>query len=54
MFSDLDRLFDLNGDGELDVLEQGLEYQVVCGDLLNDEDDYLDNDSDFLDNDYDL
>ncbi len=62
MFESLDNLFDLNGDGNLDLGEQALEYDVLFNDdILNDD---LDNDFDFnddfedtddlLDNDIDL
>lgn len=62
MFESLDNLFDLNGDGNLDLGEQALEYDVLFNDdILNDS---LDNDFDFnddfedtddlLDNDIDL
>lgn len=62
MFEPLDNLFDLNGDGNLDLCEQALEYDVIFNDdIIGDDldsdfdfiDDFEDND-DLLDNDIDL
>lgn len=62
MFETLDNLFDLNGDGNLDLGEQALEYDVIFNDdIISDDldsdfdfiDDFEDND-DLLDNDIDL
>lgn len=58
MFEPLDNLFDLNGDGNLDLGEQALEYDVIFNDDIIGDD--LDSDFDFedtndlLDNDIDL
>lgn len=58
MFDSLDNLFDLNGDGNLDLGEQALEYDVMFNDDIISDD--LDSDFDFedtddlLDNDIDL
>ncbi|MEE3439800.1 MULTISPECIES: hypothetical protein [Ruminococcus] len=47
MFESLDNLFDINGDGNLDLGEQALEYEVIFNDdFLNDD---LDSDFDFID-----
>lgn len=62
MFEPLDNLFDLNGDGNLDLGEQALEYDVIFNDdIISDDldsdfdffDDFEDTD-DLLDNDIDL
>lgn len=62
MFEPLDNLFDLNSDGNLDLGEQALEYNVIFNDdIIGDDldsdfdfiDDFEDND-DLLDNDIDL
>lgn len=47
MFEPLDNLFDLNGDGNLDLGEQALEYDVIFNDDIISED--LDSDFDFID-----
>lgn len=47
MFEALDNLFDLNGDGNLDLGEQALEYDVIFNDDIISED--LDSDFDFID-----
>lgn len=47
MFEPLDNLFDLNGDGNLDLGEQALEYDVIFNDDIISDD--LDNDFDFID-----
>lgn len=47
MFEALDNLFDLNGDGNLDLGEQALEYDVIFNDDIIS--DYLDSDFDFID-----
>lgn len=47
MFEPLDNLFDLNGDGNLDLGEQALEYDVIFNDDIIS--DYLDSDFDFID-----
>lgn len=62
MFEPLDNLFDLNGDGNLDLGEQALEYDVIfndgiIGDDLDSDFDFIDdfeNIDDLLDNDIDL
>ena len=47
MFEALDNLFDLNGDGNLDLGEQALEYDVIFNDdILSDD---LESDFDFID-----
>lgn len=47
MFETLDNLFDLNGDGNLDLGEQALEYDVIFNeDIISDD---LDSDFDFID-----
>ena len=47
MFETLDNLFDLNGDGNLDLGEQALEYDVIFNDdIISDN---LDSDFDFID-----
>lgn len=48
MFEPLDNLFDLNGDGNLDLGEQALEYDVIFNDDIISDD--LDSDFDFIDN----
>lgn len=48
MFEALDNLFDLNGDGNLDLGEQALEYDVIFNDDIISDD--LDSDFDFIDN----
>lgn len=47
MFEALDNLFDLNGDGYLDLGEQALEYDVIFNDDIISDD--LDSDFDFID-----
>ena len=47
MFETLDNLFDLNGDGNLDLGEQALEYDVIFNDDIISDD--LDSDFDFID-----
>lgn len=47
MFEPLDNLFDLNGDGNLDLGEQALEYDVIVNDDIISDD--LDSDFDFID-----
>lgn len=47
MFELLDNLFDLNGDGNLDLGEQALEYDVIFNDDIFGDD--LDSDFDFID-----
>lgn len=47
MFEPLDNLFDLNGDGNLDLGEQALEYNVIFNDDIISDD--LDSDFDFID-----
>lgn len=47
MFEPLDNLFDLNGDGNLDLDEQALEYDVIFNDDIISDD--LDSDFDFID-----
>lgn len=47
MFEALDNLFDLNGDGNLDLGEQALEYDVIFNDDIIGDD--LDSDFDFID-----
>ena len=47
MFEALDNLFDLNGDGNLDLGEQALEYDVIFSDDIISDD--LDSDFDFID-----
>lgn len=47
MFESLDSLFDLNGDGNLDLGEQALEYDVIFNDDIISDD--LDSDFDFID-----
>ena len=47
MFEALDSLFDLNGDGNLDLGEQALEYDVIFNDDIISDD--LDSDFDFID-----
>lgn len=47
MFETLDNLFDLNGDGNLDLGEQALEYVVIFNDDIISDD--LDSDFDFID-----
>lgn len=47
MFEPLDNLFDLNGDGNLDLGEQALEYDVIFNDDIIGDD--LDSDFDFID-----
>lgn len=47
MFEILDNLFDLNGDGNLDLGEQALEYDVIFNDDIIGDD--LDSDFDFID-----
>lgn len=47
MFELLDNLFDLNGDGNLDLGEQALEYDVIFNDDIIGDD--LDSDFDFID-----
>ena len=47
MFEALDNLFDLNGDGNLDLGEQALEYDVIFNDDIISDD--LDSDFDFID-----
>lgn len=47
MFDPLDNLFDLNGDGNLDLGEQALEYDVIFNDDIISDD--LDSDFDFID-----
>lgn len=62
MFEPLDNLFDLNGDGNLDLGEQALEYDVIfnadiIGDDLDSDFDFIDDfedTDDLLDNDIDL
>lgn len=58
MFEPLDNLFDLNGDGNLDLGEQALEYDVIFNDdIIGDDLDFIDdfeNIDDLLDNDIDL
>lgn len=62
MFEPLDNLFDLNSDGNLDLGEQALEYDVIfnddiIGDDLDSDFDFIDdfeNIDDLLDNDIDL
>lgn len=62
MFEPLDNLFDLNGDGNLDLGEQALEYDVIFNDDIISDDldsdfDFIDDfedDDDLLDNDIDL
>lgn len=62
MFETLDNLFDLNGDGNLDLGEQALEYDVIfnndiIGDDLDSDFDFIDDfedTDDLLDNDIDL
>lgn len=47
MFEPLDNLFDLNCDGNLDLGEQALEYDVIFNDDIISDD--LDSDFDFID-----
>lgn len=47
MFEPLDNLFDLDGDGSLDLGEQALEYDVIFNDDIIGDD--LDSDFDFID-----
>lgn len=47
MFEPLDNLFDLNGDGNLDLGERALEYEVIFNDDIIGDD--LDSDFDFID-----
>ena len=47
MIETLDNLFDLNGDGNLDIGEQALEYEVIFNDDIISDD--LDSDFDFID-----
>lgn len=47
MFEPLDNLFDLNSDGNLDLGEQALEYDVIFNDDIISDD--LDSDFDFID-----
>ena len=47
MFEALDNFFDLNGDGNLDLGEQALEYDVIFNDDIISDD--LDSDFDFID-----
>ena len=47
MFEALDNLFDLNGDGNLGLGEQALEYDVIFNDDIISDD--LDSDFDFID-----
>lgn len=47
MFESLDNLFDINGDGNLDLGEQALEYDVIFNDDIISDD--LDSDFDFID-----
>lgn len=47
MFEALDNLFDLNGDGNLDLGEHALEYDVIFNDDIISDD--LDSDFDFID-----
>ena len=47
MFEPLDNIFDLNGDGNLDLGEQALEYDVIFNDDIISDD--LDSDFDFID-----
>lgn len=47
MFEALDNLFDLNGDGNLDLGEQALEYDAIFNDDIISDD--LDSDFDFID-----
>jgi len=47
MFESLDNLFDLNGDGNLDLGEQAFEYDVIFNDDIISDD--LDSDFDFID-----
>ena len=47
MFEALDNLFDLNGDGNLDLGEQALEYDIIFNDDIISDD--LDSDFDFID-----
>ena len=47
MFETLDNLFDLNSDGNLDLGEQALEYDVIFNDDIISDD--LDSDFDFID-----
>ena len=47
MFETFDNLFDLNGDGNLDLGEQALEYDVIFNDDIISDD--LDSDFDFID-----
>lgn len=47
MFEPLDNLFDLNGDGNLDLGEQALEYDVIFNDDIISDD--LDSEFDFID-----
>lgn len=47
MFEPLDNFFDLNGDGNLDLGEQALEYDVIFNDDIISDD--LDSDFDFID-----
>lgn len=47
MFEPLDNLFDLDGDGNLDLGEQALEYDVIFNDDIISDD--LDSDFDFID-----
>lgn len=47
MFEPLDNLFDLNGDGNHDLGEQALEYDVIFNDDIIGDD--LDSDFDFID-----
>lgn len=58
MFEPLDNLFDLNGDGNLDLGEQALEYDVIfISDDLDSDFDFIDDfedTDDLLDNDIDL
>lgn len=58
MFEPLDNLFDLNGDGNLDLGEQALEYDVIFNDdIIGDDFDFIDDfedTDDLLDNDIDL
>lgn len=62
MFEPLDNLFDLNGDDNLDLGEQALEYDVIfnddiIGDDLDSDFDFIDDfedTNDLLDNDIDL
>ena len=52
MFDYLDKLFDFNGDGELDLTEKALKYGFIQNEIFADSDD--DDDTDYDDDDDDI